>query len=121
MHAQSVKPTVARRVLPLIPSDLDYPTTRQSAVTIPSRIARDHTATTAHVRLLIEIGAMGGDVEWVSLPTVKFLAKTLGVHHSTVSRYLYDLASAHYIELKTISRMQRYARIALPGYALDWE
>jgi hypothetical protein len=121
MYAHPVKPSVARRVQPLIPNELDYPATRQSAVTLPSRIARDHTASTAHVRLLIEIGAMGGDVQWVLLPTVKFLAKTLTIHHSTVSRYLYDLANARYIELKVINRMQRYARIALPGYALDWE
>ena len=121
MHAHPVKPSVARRVPSLIPSELDYPTTRQSAVTVPSRIARDHTATNAHVRLLIEIGAMGGDVEWVRLPTVKFLSKLLGVHHSHVSRCIYDLANAHYIELKAVTVLERYARIALPGYALDWE
>lgn len=121
MQAHPVKPSVARRVLTLIPHELDYPATRQAAVTIPSRIARDHTATNAHVRLLVEIGAMGGDVQWVPLPTVTFLARILSIHHSTVSRYLHDLANAHYIELKTVTRMQRYARIALPGYALDWE
>lgn len=121
MYAQPVKPQRAQRVLPPIPNELDYPITRQASVYIPSRIARDHTATTAHVRLLIELGAMGGDTQWVRLPTVKFLASVLSVHHSIVSRYLYDLQNARYIELKIVNRFERYARIVTPGYALDWE
>lgn len=121
MHSQPVKGHLARRALPPIPTELAYPNTRQAAVTIPSRIARDFGMGRVNLCILIELAAAGGDTQWVMVPTTTFLAKTLGVHHSAVSRGLYDLEARHYIELKRISRQTRYARIVTPGYALDWE
>ena len=122
MYAQPVKRSVARKVtLPPIPNELAYPVTRQAAVYIPSRIARDKTATNIHIKLMIEFAAAGGDTQWIMIPTVKFLGETLHVDHSVISRSIYDLERARYIEIKRQSRQVRYARIITPGYALDWE
>jgi len=121
MHTQPVKGAVARRVLPTIPHELDYPATRQAAVTIPSRMARDPQMANMHIKLALEIAAAGGDSQWVMLPTVTFLQSVLHIHHSAIGRALLALEAAHYIEVKRISRQLRYVRIVTPGYALDWE
>lgn len=121
MTAEPVKGSLARKVkLPPIPDMLDYPATRQSTVSIPSRIARDSRIKYTHLRVLIELASAGADNGWVMMPTLKHFALTLGIYHTAISRAISDLTAAGYIEIKPAGRY-RYARLVLSAFVLDWE
>lgn len=121
MAAQRVKGSVASRVkLPPIPDLLDYPATRQSTVSIPSRIARDPAMRYVHLRVVIELASAGADTQWVMMPTLKHFSRTLGIYYTAISRAISDLAEAGYIEIKPAGRY-RYARLVLSAFVLDWE
>ena len=121
MTAQPVKGRVhSRSNLPPIPDLLDYPATRQSTVSIPSRIARDSRIKYTHLRVLIELASAGADSQWVMMPTLKHFSRTLGIYHTAISRAISDLAAAGYIEIKPSGRY-RYARLVLSAFELDWE
>lgn len=121
MAVQPVKGSVARRMqLPPIPDQLAYPATRQSTVSIPSRIARDPLVRYTHLRILIELASAGADTQWVMMPTLKHLSRTLGIYYTAISRAISELTAAGYLELKPAGRY-RYARLILSAFVLDWE
>jgi hypothetical protein len=110
-----------RNTLPTYPGSLDYPAMRNSVATIPARVARDPEMTTYSLALLIEMSAAGASEQWVTLPTINYLAKTLHCSRDSVMRSTARLISRGYITILHESHRRRIVKISLPNLMYDMD
>lgn len=119
-HVKPIRPASrGRNVLPTYPTPLDYPAMRNSVATIPSRVARDPSLIGHDLALLIELSAAGASEQWVSLPTILFMAHTLHCSKDSVMRSLSRLVAGGYITLLQEKPKRRIVKISLPNLMYD--
>src|SRR6185312_8170494 len=115
-----VKPASrGRNTLPTYPGSLDYPAMRNSVATIPTRIARDPEMTVSALALLIELSAAGASEQWVSLPTIAYMAHTLHCSKASIMRSMAALVGRGYITILTEHGRRRIVKISLPNLMYD--